>query len=750
MKKYRTIHFSLVALAVLFTAAPAFGDGILIPGPYPLPRPIVEPEPMFSVKYHRVSVEIDGQEARTSIDQVFKSESGRQLEATYLFPVPENAAIDRFSMKVDGETVEARLLGRDEARNIYESIVRHRKDPALLEYAGRGLFRARVFPVEPYGEKKIELAYQQLTDAYEDTYRYVYPLDTERFSTKPIENVSIHVKIKTDDPLKNIYSSSHQVSVRRINDREAEVSWEETNGRPARDFELFYSVSRDDVGISLLTHRPGGEDGYFLLLGSPRYEVRKEKIQPKDVLFVFDRTGSMSGEKIDQAREALKFCLRSLNENDRFNVIPFNERPVPLFDTPEPANRDNIDKALALAGDLEAMGGTNIDGALETALPMAGDPARPTYILFLTDGLPTVGVTDIKEILDNAKKRAPAHLRLFVFGVGYDVNTHLLDKLTQAHSGMSTYIRPGEDLEVKVSNMFRMISDPVLTDVALDMGAMGAYDLAPLRMPDIFKGTQLVVTGRFRKAVDTRVTLSGTASGEKKTFSIEKDLGKKTTHGFIPTLWATRRIGILLDEIRLHGEDKELVDEVVRLSKKYGIITEYTSFLVEEPGAAMAASHEMMLGRAAGNFSEAKAVQTGRWAVDQAVAGQAMSQNAAVSDDFMNFYVDKEGVRQEIKTMQNSVGRAFYLQEKTWTDNLFDEKKMKVVKIKNFSDAMFQLLDKIPELGPYFAQGDSVLVAVSGALAVKTGVEGMESFTEADLAGIVKDNRLQGTGSGGL
>lgn len=732
--KTQKIRILTVLAAIVFFAVPASADGMLIPDPEFLPEKTRDARP-FSIKYHLVNVDIQDQAARTSVDQVFKSEINRRIEATYLFPLPEKSAITNFALQMNGKMVEGRVLDKDEAKRIYEDIVRSMKDPALLEYAGKDLFRARIFPIEPYGETKIELSYHEITGANGDTYHYTYPLSTERFSNAPIQNVSVFVKIKTSSPLKNIYSPSHNISIKRLSDTEAEVGYEVAGSRPSTDFELYYSVSRDDIGVTVLTYKEKSEDGYFLMMASPRFEFREDEIRKKDIIFVVDRTGSMSGEKIEQAREALKFCLRSLNTGDRFNVVTFNESPDPLFKGLVVASKDNVDKALKVASGLSAVGGTNIDGALETSLPMANDLKRPAYVLFLTDGLPTVGQTDISKILENAAAKAPDHIRLFVFGVGYDVNTHLLDKLSSAHKGTSVYVKPGEDLEVKVSDLFRMISSPVLTDIALETGGIGAYDIVPLKLPDIFKGGQVVVTGRFRNSVKAEAGISGTADGKTRSFKVNRDFAKDTDSGFIPALWASRKIGVLLDEIRLHGQSKELVDEVVRLSKKYGIITEYTSFLVEEP-AAMQMDVGSLRAMSSENMKKAAKEETGAYAISQSTTNQDMADNiqaAGVSD---MFYKGKDGSSREAKIVNTFGDRAFYFDNNVWTDSNFDSVKMKVIKIQNFSEALFTILDSRPDLGEYFAQGDSVLVVVAPGIAVQTAADGKDTLTDKELSHI--------------
>ncbi|MFH1842875.1 MAG: VIT domain-containing protein [bacterium] len=726
----RRIHFLLAVLTLICTAATAHADGILIPGHWPSPRPLPEPIPAFAIKYHHVDVTIDGQIARTKIDQVFVSEANREIEATYLFPIPAGATIDEFKLWINNEPIPGQIMGKDEARRIYEEIVRQRKDPALLEYVDRGLIKARVYPIPPHGEQRIQIEYTEILTRNNNVVKYSYPLNTEKFSSRPIETVRINMDIRSDIPIKNVYSSSHAPSIRRPSERTATVSHEESNSRPDMDFTIYYSLSEDEVGLGLLTYQSQNEDGYFLLLAAPRAEIQEDQIAAKDVVFVFDRTGSMSGEKIEQAREALKFSLNNLNSRDRFNVITFNESPDPLFSSLVPAHQENIDKALVLADGLTAEGGTNIDEALTTALPMVAENERPCFVLFLTDGLPTVGVKDVKTILANAARVAPSHVRLFVFGVGYDVNTLLLDKLAQEHSGAPEYVRPGEDLEIKVSNLYRKISYPILTDMALDFDGIEPYDVFPQHLPDLFKGSQIVVTGRYRNSGRTDITLTGQAGGRSHRFELRQTVAKDDrSHDFIPQLWANRKIAFLLGEIRLNGQTQELVAEIVRLSKQYGIITEYTSFLVEEPTMVFAPDYAEVAEMAFGlENSDRLAATTGGSAVNQSLnlksKGAAMSAPAANAQS----YFDERGDEVVIKQVYNIANRTFFQQDKGWYENTYSD-DMEVLNIRNYSRAQFQLLDRDPSLGKLMSLGDEVLLLINGN-AVKIGDSGLEELSE--------------------
>jgi len=364
---------------------------------------------------------------------------------------------------------------------------------------------------------------------------------------------------------------------------------------------------------------------------------------------------------------------------------------------------------------------------------MVADKERPCFVLFLTDGLPTVGVKDVRTILANAAKVAPSHVRLFVFGVGYDVNTLLLDKLAQEHSGAPEYVRPGEDLEIKVSNLYRKISYPILTDMALEFDGIEPYDVFPQRLPDLFKGSQIVVAGRYRGSGRTDVTLSGQAGGRGHEFELRQQVTRDDkSHDFIPQLWANRKIAFLLGEIRVNGQTQELVDEIVRLSKQYGIITEYTSFLVEEPTIVFAPDY---MEEAASDFRALNAMKmaetTGGSAVNQSV--NLKSKGAAMSAPAPNAqsYFDEAGVEVVIKQVYNIANRTFFQQDNSWIENNYTD-DMEVLEIRNYSQAQFQLLDRDPGLGKLMSLGDEVLLLINGN-AVRISNSGLEELTEEML-----------------
>jgi Ca-activated chloride channel family protein len=707
MKTRRITVALLLVLSFVFSAAPALADGFIVPGPpgpvppiWP-PQPPVPPVqiiPYLTVKYHHVEVIIDNQVATTRIDQVFINDYDREIEGTYMFPLPEDAAISTFDMWVDGKKLEGRVLPKDEARGIYESIVRSRRDPALLEYVGRNTFQARIYPIPARGEKRVQIEYSQLLPADNGLVKYTYPLNTEKFSPKPLKDVSVSVQIKAGQAIKSVYSPSHDVAVIRKSEREAVASYEAVNVRPDKDFVLYYSTSADDVGLSLLTYRPSGEDGYFLLLAAPKVEVDANKVTPKDVILVLDTSGSMEGQKLTQAKDALRFVVDHLNSADRFNIVTFNSAVTRYADGFRPAS----DRAAAgkFVDAIRANGSTNIDAALREAIQgVSGD--RPAVIIFLTDGLPTAGVTDVGKIAENMAKAAPRNVRLFPFGVGYDVNTVLLDTLASQNRGASAYVKPEENIEDSVSSFYAKVGQPVLTDLKLDLGSARAYDIYPDPLPDLFAGSQLVLAGRYRGDGSVAITLTG-VSGDKETrFTYSGDFPKSSLlDPAIARLWATRKIGYLLTQIRLHGADKELVNEIVGLATRFGIVTPYTSFLVDErqnlalPGAPKAAAEQLF----------------GQLATPAPAAGPSAVQGSQALDALRS---GSTGAGQAPGQLKQVDDKAFVLRQGAWIDTTYKE-GMKLVKIAFGSDDLFALVASRPDWGKYFAVGDRLTVVLDG------------------------------------
>ncbi|MGB8648070.1 MAG: VIT domain-containing protein [Anaerolineae bacterium] len=753
----RTVLLTLGLLFVLgllaLSPAPAHADGLVVIDNCfngPLPSPDIEPPvtpPCFwpfgcatpppqvrppvpnpncaaylAVKNHNVTVTIQDQVARTHVDETFVNPSDYQLEGTYIFPLPDDATINDFAMYVDGQKLEGKVLDSGQARQIYEDIVRRRRDPALLEYVGRNAFQARIFPIPPHSEKRVEISYGQVLKSENGLVRYVYPLSTEKFSTDPIASVTVNVTIQSTQALKAIYSPSHQVGISRKDDYAASVGYEAANVKPDKDFVLYYSVSSNDVGATLLSYKPDDKsDGFFLLLVTPKVKVADDQVIAKDVILVLDTSGSMDGPKIDQARKALKYVLEQLNAGDRFNIITFSTGTVPYATSLQPLSA-RADAERFVDG-IYAGGSTDINRALLETLSEV-DRERPTTVIFLTDGLPTVGETNIQRIIDNVDQAARSNVRLFTFGVGDDVNTILLDTLSEKHRGASAYVRPADRIDETVSEFYRKVSTPVLSDVTVDWGGATVSDVYPYPLPDLFAGSQLVIAGRYRAGAPATITLKGDVNGQSQTYKFE-DLTFKSAGGddFIAPLWATRKIGYLLAQIRLHGETPETRGEVVSLATRYGIVTPYTSFLITEPHDSMApqpgpggAGSRVPLppsGTGAGGGPMAMPTMSAAPAATSAPA--ASSGAGAVTQSQSNRAMQEAEQSKTNSDQVKQVGdKAFVLKNGVWTDTTFDASTTTTTKVAFGSSDYFDLLAQHPDWSAFAALGDKVIFVVNG------------------------------------
>jgi len=674
------------------------------------------------IDYHRVNVEIRDQIAHTSIDMKFENQGYQQAEGTWVFPLPLGATVDSLTMYINDTPIEAKILDAREARNIYDSIVRQYRDPALLEYIGTQAIQANIFPIPPGETRGIQLSYTQALSVDNGLLHYVYPFDvTKLTSNRPVEEASISVDVVSNDPVSNIYSPSHAIVINRASDSDKafRVGWEQGNYVPDQDFSLYYGIASKTINVNLLTYRESADqDGYFMLLVQPPLTPPEESIVPRDLIIVLDQSGSMDGDKWQQAQQAADYVLNHLNPRDRFNVILFSTG-WRVFSNQLEASSSAQDAINWINGEY-AEGGTDINGALTTALGMA-DVERPTTVLFLTDGLPTEGETDPQRIMDNINAIARRNISLFAFGVGDDVNTFLLDSLVRDHHGTSSYVRPSERIDEQVASLYNKIGSPVLTDVKLNVSGVTLDSIYPSQpLPDLFAGNQLTIVGRFHGSADNiDISLSGKVGGQDQTFTYS-DMNFPSHAGgepFVARLWATRRIGDMLNSIRLNGENQELVDSIVKLSVRYGIITPYTSFLITEDDILS----QRGITDARAQFEEqAQTLQTsasGEAAVNAAdEIGGFASANAPMPAPTM--VAPGEPVEAAGGVSGNAIqtvnDKTFIWQNGVWTDTTFQPDTMTTQQVAFLSDEYFALLEQVPQLSDYFAIGERVIVVIEG------------------------------------
>jgi Ca-activated chloride channel family protein len=436
------MRVNLLALALIGLAGSTLvrADGLLIPterGLAPL-----------RLTYQRVEVTIVGQVATTKVEQSYHNSTDRDLEAEYIFPLPPGASVRDFSMWVGGKRYRGEAVDASRARQTYEDIVRRLQDPGLLSYIGRDLWKLRIYPVPRRGEQKIEITFTSILPVAGGMISYEYPLRTGETIRTTVKDFTMVVRIQGLDPLGPIYSPSHDVAVERRSEREAIVSFEQNACKLDKDFQLYYVPKAERVGFSLLTQRdsPGGR-GFFLLLLSPCTSAQARAV-PRDLVVVVDTSSSMEVEKLRQAKAAVTRALDSLGPDDRFALIAFATTPISFRQDLSAPTAQDLREASAWVEDLEAAGGTDISAALEAALGFRKEhrSRRAFQVVLLTDGLPTVGLTETSEILKIVNARDRRGVRIYTFGVGDDVDAQLLDLLAETTRGCSTYVRRNEDL----------------------------------------------------------------------------------------------------------------------------------------------------------------------------------------------------------------------------------------------------------------------------------------------------------------
>lgn len=674
-------------------------------------EPIMPPIDSFDglqIEYQRVQITIEDQVATTHIEQLFVNPNDWMLEGTYLFPLPAGAAVNELTMWVDGQAIDAKILQASEARDIYNQIVRQMRDPALLEYVGQDAIQANVFPIPAQGERLVEIEYSQVLSADNGLIHYTYPQSGDLYTHAPLENQSIRVQIESRQEIRAIYSPSHAVAIERDGPFRAVAGYEETRVRPSQDFELYYAVSPDEIGLNVLSYKEPGEDGFFLLLVAPTVEVDPDEIVARDVILVLDTSGSMEGQKLAQAKEAAHYIVDHLNARDRFNIVAFSTG-VRSY-APRLVAAEDAAGAHTFVDGLEALGGTNISLALLEALQQA-DGDRPLTVLFLTDGLATEGTVETPLLLQTIQDAAPSSARIFSFGVGHDVDTQLLGALSENHRGTTTYVRPEQTIDEAVSSFYAKVSTPVLANVSLDVDGVTVEQTYPVELTDLFAGTQMVVAGRYRQGGPATITLSGDVNGEPQAFVYE-DVTFRESGGeaFIPRLWATRAIGHLLQQIRLHGENSELVQSIVDLSIRYGVITPYTSFLIEEDDILTQRGRQDIAEESMEEFEEPMAV-SGADAVEGArVEGELAAAEAPVALPTTSADEDIGATDTNAPAVQSVASKTFVYRDGVWIDTGYDPDTHQPQRVNFAGEQYFELLSVAPEIGQYLSLGPRVIV----------------------------------------
>lgn len=603
------VHRCIALILLGLSSSVVHGQGMLIDesddgGRFVLPRPRpIRPDPpaaSYAITEFSVNAAINSQVAVTQVTQVFKNTGSTQLEARFIFPLPYEGAVDQMTFLVDGKEYAAKLFPADEARRIYQGYLQRNQDPALLQWVGTGMFQTSVFPIPAGASRTVTLQYSQLLRRDGGLTDYLFPLATARYTSAPIEKVSFRVSISDRDEIKNVYSPSHQVEVKRDDAKNVTLTSIQSNVVPTTDFRVVYDSVAGPVAANLMSAWPADEEqGYFVLLASPSFNVGNVAPQQKMVLFVVDQSGSMSGDKISQAREAAKFVIQNLRPDDMFNIISYHSSVNVMSPEMLRFGDETRSQALGFVNGINAGGMTNIDEAMKSALTQMTDTTLPSYVVFLSDGIPTVGEQNEMKIAANCRQWNSARARIISFGVGYDVNSRLLDRISRDNRGQTEYVLPNENLEASVARLYAKISAPVITNmtVSYEMDGLKVEDgpvanrIYPQEHSELYAGTQLVLVGRYRQGGPTKVKIKGSLGGQAQEFAFDLELAKRgesQKYPFVGKLWAMRRIGELIDQIDLDGKHDELVKELVQLSLKHGIVTPYTAYLADENSVPLA------------------------------------------------------------------------------------------------------------------------------------------------------------------
>ena len=738
----------LAVVAALVCATPLFAQGWIEPD-----RSIRCTTCAVQRLRTAVSVRVSGRIARVEVEEWFRNNGGVMDQGDYLYPLPGEAVFSNFSLFQGDQELTGETMDANKARAIYEEIVRRKKDPALIELAGHGLIRARVFPINPGETRKITLRYTQMLSRAGDALQFRYaagrpsataPRPGTDAPPPPLEPVPLTFRMQVDSAAqyRDPFSPTHQLRSDRSGDR---LSVQPTDNLVG-DFTLFLPLSRGLVGLTFAGHRPSSEDGYFMLTLSPGNGRGDAGAQPKDVTAVVDVSGSMSGTKMSQARAALRQLLNSLNRADRFRLIAFSGDVRSYRGGWTQASAGEIAAAQQWVGQLTADGGTNIEAALREAFHETSPNARLPIVLFLTDGLPSVGEQNPERIASQAEQ-AHGRARVFAFGVGYDVNTYLLDRISAAGRGSTQYVQSEGEVETALGGLINKISMPVLTDLQIADAPASLRDVYPAQLPDLFAGEDLVVFGRYAGENRTgAVVITGRRNGVTERFAVEASFpGNDLSNDFIPRLWASRKIGVLTRTLRLEGSTPALQQEIRETALRYGILSEYTSYLVQEPNLVASNQPDRRFNRRLQNSSPSSApmpvASSGQSAV--AAASEAQQMRDAKSTTELDAFAKKEAAAYggTASNVRRIGGRSFTLRSESWVDAAANE-TLRLVTVEPFSDAYFRLLAALPELKPYATGLDRAVVA-GREIRIAWGPGGLQQISAAELARIVREFRAR-------
>lgn len=689
--------------------------------------------PMLERLSSNVRVELVHGVARYEVTETFVNRGGRVAEADYLYPMPHGAAFQDLKLSINGELVSGETMNASQARQIYEQIVARLKDPALVEWMGYGLLRTRIFPINPGEEKKVVVRFSQVAEREGDAVRVDYFGGNTAPNTAGGRQLGgsqrFRLAYANDAGYGRPYSPTHELNVR--SDGAGQIV--EVEGG-ARELTVLLPVhSPRSAAISMLSQADGGDARYALITLTPPIMTRDHTA--RDVTFVVDISGSMSGRKMEQAKAAGRQLLATLSGQDRFRIIAFSSDVRTFRDGWTAATTEGLSAAREYLDGLDATGGTNIMGALREALPRSStsNNGRLSLVLFLTDGAPSVGEQRADVIADSARAWR-GDRRLFTFGLGSDVNVSLLEQLALSGRGTAQFARPDENVERMVGLTASRLMAPIVTDLRVRAEGARLVRTMPAGAQDLFAGQDLVLltqyegTGRGTLHFDGRTPSGNVSWTQDVTFP-----DRETANPFVPRLWATQRIGWLAAEKRRNNTN-ELDSEIRMLGEKFGIPTEFTSYLVMEPG--MVANNRPRIDNIAQLQARRQSAASG---VSAAAPGAteamfSLAKAASAQRDVRSMQSVDAAARPSLNETRAVAGRTFVKLGDTWTDVRYADvrEKVAVVKVKAYSAAYFAVVRELPRLSSAFALGEHVVIAGKQVVLEVAG-DGVESLSSSAL-----------------
>ncbi len=591
----RLILFFITAL--LFSAQHCFAVGAL----YIRELRSTQTFTMMSMKTYDANTVIDNQVATTTVDQVFHNDATQysQIEATYVFPLPQGAVITQLVYWFNGNKYVANIRERQEAQAAYDATIRRSLDPALLQYFGENTFKLSIAPINYNTDVRFSISYTELLPYNFNKMRYDFLLSTTGLSTKPLDRVSLSITLKTSTDLTRVESPTHGNNalnqIIKISDREYTIRFGDEHYSPDKNYRLEYEYKRDSMNVNVLCYVPTaadsvGEDGFFATWVVPSDNINKSTL-PRSVVVCADISSSMEGKRIEQLRVGLNAFVDNLHPQDHFNILLFSTNVIRFQPDLVPATSDNVALALDyIRKNVNAAGLTNISDALNACYQNTFRDSTVKIIAFMTDGMPSWGELDSNKIINSVAAHKSQDIRLFSYGIGEEPSRYLLTKIAGASGGYATFISNDDSISVVIANNFERLSKAVLTNIDLNYGGLDYYDLFPRKLPDLFFGAQVLQLGRYRHGGTYPLTLSGNASD--KAFSLSKPETYASITGgnrSVSRLWASSKIDYLLAQIDSLGERKELVTAIIDLSLRFQILTRYTA-LYSDPNKDKASS----------------------------------------------------------------------------------------------------------------------------------------------------------------